>query len=288
MFGFEIELYQENRTYDKNTIFVCSNQQWDDAHRFINDGKKVLIEHIQEADIINSIDSDLIRYTQCLTDPNLSARHIPVPLFFWYKESLQFDYRKLPRNINPTKQFLLKMNFVRDFRDVIYEKFGDLLEDNLCSYVERGIQMPNDVVKTSRMWDRYINPKWYDDTWYSIVVETFALLGENRTFMTEKTFKPMAMKHPFMTISCVNTLKILKDNGFATFENLFDQSYDSINDLTKIDRVYKQAKNTTITGYDKLTHEQIEHNYNHFYNKELVIARFNKEFLEPLREFSEL
>jgi hypothetical protein len=286
-FGFECEEYRPDKKYDKDAIFVCTVLHFELAKQLVNDGHKVLIENFQEAEIDQLIDSDLVRYSQCMHDPSFSDKHIPLPLFFWYKESIQFDYRNLPRNISPTKQFLLKMNYQRDFRDAIHRKFGDIIEDNLYSYVSMGIQMPDDMDRESKNWDRYINPSWYDSTWYSIVVESSVNRGTDRIFITEKTFKPFAMKHPFMSISCKNTLKLLKDSGFAVFENMFDQQYDNLDLLTRIDSIYQQAKNNKITGYDKLTLEQIEHNFHHFYDRDLIISRINRELLDPLREFAE-
>lgn len=54
--------------------------------------------------------------------------------------------------------------------------------------------------------------------------ETFC--NEGRLFISEKTFKPLRIGMPFMTIANPGILIYLKNLGFKTFSNWIDESYD--------------------------------------------------------------
>ena len=124
------------------------------------------------------------------------------------------------------------------------------LDDFYYSYVERlGKYLPEDAdplfpasAGVTGQQQRYFNPMWYNDTYFSLVAETTKdLLGG--THVTEKSFKPMAYYHPFIVWGQPGTLHFLKDLGFETFENLFDESYDLIqNDQDRLSAVINNVK----------------------------------------------
>jgi predicted XRE-type DNA-binding protein len=104
-----------------------------------------------------------------------------------------------------------------------------------------------------------------------VVTET--VFEGRRHHLTEKTFKPICMKMPFILASTAGSLKYLKSYGFQTFENLWDESYDQeVNDEKRLLMIADLLKDL-----DSMTNEQqqnlyikaipvIQHNYNHFYN----------------------
>jgi hypothetical protein len=67
----------------------------------------------------------------------------------------------------------------------------------------------------------------YQHSFFSVVTETG--MG-NPLRLTEKTFKPISNKHPFIIVGCSNTLSYLRSLGYETFPELFDESYDDIED----------------------------------------------------------
>jgi hypothetical protein len=86
------------------------------------------------------------------------------------------------------------------------------------------------------------------------------------------------------------TLKFLHNLGFETFENLFDESYDSVVASTSIDKkkleiIINNVKNFEKGPRDQLTQEKIQHNRAQFSNMALVESRFVKEIIEPIMEF---
>jgi hypothetical protein len=98
----------------------------------------------------------------------------------------------------------------------------------------------------------------------------------------------------------VGVLAYLKELGFETFENLFDESYDTIenNDdrlniiAGNLNNLRKQLyntkhKNLSIYQYDKITEEKIEHNYRLFFNGSVVESRLVNDLIHPFLEMCE-
>jgi hypothetical protein len=94
-----------------------------------------------------------------------------------------------------------------------------------------------------------------------------------RQHLTEKTFKPIAMGMPFVLSAPMGSLQYLKQYGFKTFDTVWDESYDNVNNgmkrigclielLKQLDDQTEQQKNDMF----KKCLPIIEHNWNHFYN----------------------
>jgi hypothetical protein len=72
--------------------------------------------------------------------------------------------------------------------------------------------------------DIFSTATWYDQSYISIVSETN--FDNNIIHMTEKTIKPILFKQPFIIIGPQGTLASLKELGFKTFSDFWDESYD--------------------------------------------------------------
>ena len=73
---------------------------------------------------------------------------------------------------------------------------------------------------------------YYTSSYFSVVSETY-FFNSNPTFITEKTYKPIAYKHPFIIVGTHNILKHLHSKGYKTFDGIIDESYDNIVDETE-------------------------------------------------------
>lgn len=102
-----------------------------------------------------------------------------------------------------------------------------------------------------------------------LVTETVAT--GKRLHLTEKTFKPIALGMPFVIVGTRGSLEYLRSYGFRTFEGIWDESYDQVDDDVRIERIA-----SLLRSLDELSagakqelfeaaHEVIEHNWNHFY-----------------------
>jgi len=104
-----------------------------------------------------------------------------------------------------------------------------------------------------------------------IVPET--LFNTTKTHLTEKVFKPIVMKQPFIIVGCPNSLKYLRSYGFRTFEGLWDESYDSEMDPDKrmdmIMDVIQHISNLSEEDYDLLmsrVQHVVSYNRRHFFS----------------------
>lgn len=91
--------------------------------------------------------------------------------------------------------------------------------------------------------------------------------------LTEKTFKPIAMKSPFIIYGQPFILKKLHEYGYKTFSSLWDESYDTKIDLVErvnsIINTIQYLNNLSDCDFYNLlkeAHEIVEHNYNHMMN----------------------
>ena len=81
---------------------------------------------------------------------------------------------------------------------------------------------------------------YHEDSYFSIVTETMFYkrsdpewasgytTAEDDMFITEKTYRPIALKHPFILLAYPHTLKELRKRGFKTFHPFIDESYDDL------------------------------------------------------------
>ncbi len=109
------------------------------------------------------------------------------------------------------------------------------------------------------------------DSLLYLVSETVA--DGRRCHLTEKAFKPLCLKMPFVLVSTAGSLEYLRSYGFKTFGEFWDESYDQETDTVKrIERiadVLEQLNSLTMTEKQNLLKKIqpiLEHNYNHFYN----------------------
>jgi hypothetical protein len=81
----------------------------------------------------------------------------------------------------------------------------------------------------------------YTSSWFSVVIETDTTARLHR--VTEKPFKPLLCFHPLIVLGGCFSLELIRDFGFRTFPELFDESYDSETDLlTRFRMVYGEVE----------------------------------------------
>ncbi len=71
--------------------------------------------------------------------------------------------------------------------------------------------------------------KYYEDSYFSVISETTFFTKDwyhSARFLSEKAFKALAMKHPFILVSVPNSLEVYRALGYKTFSPLIDESYD--------------------------------------------------------------
>lgn len=115
----------------------------------------------------------------------------------------------------------------------------------------------------------------YYQTKFSLINETHTL--DNILFFTEKTYKPIAIGHPFLVFGTAGTLEMFRNKGYETFPELFDESYDT--ELDKSKRLEKIVNNlSNDIDITNVTIEKLRHNRSHFLQQSSITS--NKEHLE--------
>lgn len=110
------------------------------------------------------------------------------------------------------------------------------------------------------------------NSYFHICTETF-FFESNVTFFTEKILKPILGLQPFIIIGTHNYLKKFKEFGFKSYDSIFDESYDDIEDgmdrivkiLEIIDNVCSWDLETCEEKYKSVMDICI-YNYNHLFN----------------------
>ena len=78
-----------------------------------------------------------------------------------------------------------------------------------------------------------IEPKYFTNAYCNIVMEThFDADGSNGTLLSEKTFKPIKHGQLFFIAGPAGSLDLLRQTGYRVFDNILDNTYDTIMDNT--------------------------------------------------------
>ena len=109
-------------------------------------------------------------------------------------------------------------------------------KDSILSLPDLYLDTTDLVTNRNRILQPDINHsetiKLYENSYFSLVSET-NFFGNCGRHLTEKAFKPIIYKHPFMLISDRHTLALFKQLGYKTFHPFIDESYDNEPNDTK-------------------------------------------------------
>lgn len=112
-------------------------------------------------------------------------------------------------------------------------------------------------------------PKEFYRTFVNVVNETTT----NVIFITEKTWRCLLLGKPFLVNGAPNFHKSLKEKGFKLYDDIFDYSFDSIeNDDKRCQQIAKQLYNLQDSDFKKL-HDSIYHKlvYNQNLCKQMIL-----------------
>lgn len=263
----------------------------------VDQGFKVIVDHLWDGDVdtVSRADHNQL----ILRNAN----------WLWYHSCVEWShsgYDKYQPTPYRSKIFFMPMNRQEWHRDLIVDSLRDVLDHALWSYIAQNKTLPNDVSTTGQVsWRSYFDPDWYDSTGFSVVAESYMRTDswlsnprdshENyKTEVSEKIFKPMMGYHPFMVFGSAHTLKYLHREGFETFENLFDETYDDVlADLPRHQAVSQSVLqsvddwNQGRIGIDTISQKKLQHNHARLFDKALVKRRVKDEIVADIMEFVE-
>lgn len=315
--GHDFEVYNPDTDYNaKHTVFYhnlysdCENllhQQLAQGCRIIYDAKN---EHYIPPTQAKVITSNLhvapsqilvvISGQTAIDLPNIKV--VATPYWYWYLDQNSWIAQGIQhwqRKPDPKYDFFMQISLARDDRSYFYDTLSDqgLLERSLHSFRARNKFLPNDVDPHTYQgnWQRYVDKQWYDQTCFSVVVETYlddlgdgvSFTYDDNVFLSEKTYKAMACQHPFILASTQHNLSYVRAQGFETFPELFDESYDH-------EKLFSQRVNKITNSIKSFAREQlsshrvqqkIRHNHARFFNKAIVHKLMQQTFVIPVLEF---
>ena len=215
------------------------------------------------------------------------------PFFNYGKVYPQFSTLKKHK---PSKDFLCLMSQKRTakYRDILDQQMlaKDLIGKNIYRFGPRNantfddLQYPFDIGYKTGWPDGVPVIHYYNQTNLEVVAETFGdEITNDGFFITEKTIKPITMRHPFMVLSSFHFLKNLRNLGFRTFGDHIDESYDLEQDVNKrieiITNNLKHLKGTSSEFY-KNTCEIRDHNLLNLQNQ---IGTYQTNLWRTMDEF---
>jgi hypothetical protein len=119
---------------------------------------------------------------------------------------------------------------------------------------------------------------FYNNIFVDIVCET-KVMGQS-LFLSEKTWRPMVARRPFILMSNLHALQNLRKLGFKTFNQWWDESYDDYSDQDRVREILKLLDFISQWSIEKcwevLNEMQpvLNHNYQVF--KELSYEKINR------------
>lgn len=130
---------------------------------------------------------------------------------------------------------------------------------------------------------RIVNESLYSQSYFHLILEThFDADGSGGSFITEKTYKCFKFGQPFIMIGPPGTLSVLKSHGYKVFDDIIDNTYDSITNNTErwhaVRNVIKSLKSQDLHRVYKSCIPDITHNQQHFISG-------NKSLLEALVDY---
>lgn len=133
--------------------------------------------------------------------------------------------------------------------------------------------------------------QYHKNSYFSIVTETLYFDNshpaiwhkanvEDSIFITEKTYRCFALKHPFILLGRPGSLVELRKSGYKTFYPFIDEKYDEIIDnverfefiVSEINRLCNFNNDEWIKWAHGIK-EIVNHNHTHFFNRKTYDAK---------------
>ena len=91
--------------------------------------------------------------------------------------------------------------------------------------------------KPTSYYIKRFNERHALDSWVNVVSEARFDDSEKTLFLSEKIFKAIALQQPFIIVGNKGSLKRLRAMGYETFNEYFDESYDELEGVERIDKI---------------------------------------------------
>ena len=221
--------------------------------------------------------------------PEIEIEHIKwtggTSWFWFYMYNKHKDSKFNFDHSNKKYDFLYLNKQPRVHRKKLYDKLFDngILNNSLhTNWPERKLpaeyELPWAQDYPQNGMDQDIFEKPYNDTACSIVSETND--NDYEIFMTEKIWKPIIAQQFFIVHGNYLYLQKLRDMGFRTFNNYFEEVYDLDRDpnirIDTITDVCDRLRDAPWQDMYLQSKALRQYNFNHFFNEEKLSLEINK------------
>ena len=301
---------------DKHISKLFKNYDYNGEHVFIHLGYEPHIPQETDPTLLNLLfekDIDLDKVYVITSNYNYRDSHIKHIHFEYYEYAMQqivFKNGNFKRwdisldvdvvNKRHDKKFLCLNGFPHNHRKDITNFFinNNLIEQSSYSYKDKDIHLVydekfdkiyhnNNTIEENRIlaYDTSCNLLLDEEFSYenSVYVITESCFNDNPQMIaiTEKTYKAMLLKMPFIIIGQPGSLKFLKSLGYKTFNHMWSEQYDDITDpLTRMNKIKELILNLSKVDLKTIisdNYDTLEYNY-----RKLLSRRPEKPLLDTL------
>jgi hypothetical protein len=215
---------------------------------------------------------------------------------YWYtvQNNVNFDRVYITYNNLIINKRLYRANLIAELHNRIlleqgYVSYNNAQIDRLSESLETYALLPTEHRKNIESNLNLLNQKLVIDTdaahgglsaeidipqmqsaFVNLVTET--IFYENKVHLTEKIFKPIVARMPFLLLAGPGNLAYLKSYGFKTFGDYWDESYDSItNNVDRFNAVLAILEKLCNTPHHELVEMKqdmqhiLDHNFDTFF-----------------------
>ena len=96
-------------------------------------------------------------------------------------------------------------------------------------------------------------------------------------YFSEKTVSALLSNRPFIIIGAQGSLRALKQKGYKTFNDVFDESYDNIIDpSSRMESIFDLVKNINSRSLDQLKENVLQCQDKLFHNRKLMLTTISR------------
>lgn len=276
------ELFKGIRLYNNNyNIFVAGRFILEVTHNGGSIEENGYVYSLQDELNLDKKEKHFLMYNR-----NTSRIHRPWFVYQLYKKNLLNNGIVSLLEIDDYTDFMKrKLNSSLDELDLTVEDVNGLINNTPNFYPLKIEESDSEIVSN---YHNFLSRKdEYEKTYFSIVSETDVYTTHR--FLTEKTIKPIMNYHPFLILGNPGSISQLKELGFKTFSEFWNEDYDNeLNFKKRVDMIIKEVE--FLCSKSKSEWEQMLKEMEPIlrHNKNLLIRiqrykRFSLEFIENLK-----
>ena len=249
-----------------------------------------------------------------------------IPVYYWSHAVIARDWFRYAEHENfqkNTKKTFLIYNRAWSGTREYRLRFSDLLiEQELIEHCQTSCNTTDPEINVHYTEHTFKNPQWrtknqlenflkpttasatssadfdandYNSTDIEIVLET--LFDDDRLHLTEKSLRPIACAQPFILAGTHGSLEYLRSYGFRTYSEIWDESYDLIEDaetrlISITDLMKTIAQWDSVTRANKLTKARLiaEYNRRRFFSQDffnLIVDELKTNLVSAFTELEQ-